>query len=777
MLSPFSPFRPRPRGLFFAGSLWLAAVMAPAAPAAPEPGTPPTGGVKLNDHFVQPESTKKMAALIQKIYREADPMKNPFRATDRLPLLRAREQAQKDPVLRLNLKMQIADNLLQQGDTEGALHAYEECEAFMKEYSLSPNEEMKVTLLTSKAMCYLRAGEQANCLLNHNADSCIFPIQGGGIHQLPEGSRSATTILKELLTAYPGDMRARWLLNIAAQTLGEYPAGVPPQWVIDPKYFASGYDIKRFPDVAAAAGLDVDALAGGVVLEDFDHDGLLDLMVSSWGFTDKDQVHVFRNNGDGTFEDRTEKAGLTGLYSGLNMIHGDYNNDGFADVLILRGGWLHGEGHYPFSLLRNNGDFTFTDVTEEAGLMHFKSTQTAVWFDYNGDGWLDLFVGTESDGPDIIPCELFRNNGDGTFTDVAKDCGLDLTLFVKGVASGDYNNDGRPDLMLSTQSGRKMLLRNDGPAGADHSPKALWRFTDVTEDAGMSGPSNTFPCWFWDYDNDGWLDVMVTGYSIQNSGDIASDYLGRPHLAQKAKLYHNNHDGTFTDVSRAAGVSKLLHAMGTNFGDLDNDGWLDFYVGTGNPDFATLIPNRMFRNDGQGHFQDVTTSGGFGQLQKGHGIAFGDIDNDGDQDIYSVVGGALEADHYHNQLFENPGHGNHWLKLMLEGVKTNRVAIGARVKVVIRENGAERAIHRVVGSGASFGSQTFRQEIGLGQATAVERVEIFWPVTGVTQVITGLEIDHAYHICEGQAKADPVTLKTFHLLATPPGGAHHHHHQ
>ena len=172
----------------------------------------------------------------------------------------------------------------------------------------------------------------------------------------------------------------------------------------------------------------------------------------------------------------------------------------------------------------------------------------------------------------------------------------------------------------------------------------------------------------------------------------------------------------------------------------------------------------------------MTTSGGFGQLQKGHGIAFGDIDNDGDQDIYSVVGGALEADHYPNQLFANPGHGNHWLKLMLEGVKTNRVAIGARVKVVTRENGAERAIHRVVGSGASFGSSTFRQEIGLGQATEIVRVEIFWPVTGVTQVFTGLALDHTYHLVEGQAAAEPVTLKTFVLPTAPLPGGHHHHH-
>jgi ASPIC and UnbV/FG-GAP-like repeat len=204
-------------------------------------------------------------------------------------------------------------------------------------------------------------------------------------------------------------------------------------------------------------------------------------------------------------------------------------------------------------------------------------------------------------------------------------------------------------------------------------------------------------------------------------------------------------------------VSKLLLTMGCNFGDLDNDGWLDFYVGTGDPDLSTLVPNRMFRNDGGRRFQDVTTSGGFGQLQKGHGIAFGDINYDGTQDIYSVV----EGDRYHHQLFANPGHGNNWLKLKLEGVKTNRAAIGARVKVVVEDGDGERALFRTVGSGASFGASSMRQEIGLGQAQVIKRVEIFWPVTGITQVVTGLAPNQTYHILEGGAGPVAVKLQSF----------------
>jgi hypothetical protein len=389
-----------------------------------------------------------------------------------------------------------------------------------------------------------------------------------------------------------------------------------------------------------------------------------------------------------------------------------------------------------------------------------------VWFDYNNDGLLDLFVANETKAGDHCPCELYRNNGDGTFTECASECGVDFVGFFKGVVSADYNNDGRPDLFLSRLDGPKLLLRNDGPAGRDTSAKARWRFTNVAEEAGIDGPPESFTCWFFDYDNDGWPDILVTGYLIEDVGDVAADYLGLPYSGQRPRLYHNNGDGTFSNVTREAGLDNLLLGMGGNFGDLDNDGWLDFYLGTGNPDLSTLVPNRMFRNDGGRRFQDVTTSGGFGQLQKGHGIAFGDINNSGTQDVYSVVGGAVEGYHYRNQLFANPGNGNSWIKLRLEGARTNRCAIGARVKVVV-DDGGERAIHRIVGSGGSFGSATLRQEIGLGRATSVKRVEVFWPVSGETQVLRDLQVNQFYHVREGAAAATPLPLRSFPW----PGGA------
>lgn len=721
----------------------------------------------------QPESNRRMAERLRELTAAADPTKSPFDFSAREHQLRATLESA-DTAERMKHALPHANLLLHAGETEAAIARYEEFARYLKDNGITLDSGLATQLRTMLGLSYLRLGERENCLLNHNADSCLFPIQGGGIHQRERGSRGAIAHLLPQLEQFPGDLRARWLLNIAYMTLGEYPDKVPARWLIDPRYFESGYDIGRFPDVAGGLGLDIDDVAGGVVMEDFDRDGFLDLMVSAQGL--KSQLRIFRNNGDGTFAEYTEEAGLTGLFGGLNLIHTDYNNDGYADVLVLRGGWLGSVGRYPVSLLRNNGDNTFTDVTEEAGLLRLQPTQTAVWFDYDNDGWLDLYLGAESEGDVAVPCALFRNNGNGTFTDVAKESGVAVVGYVKAVISADFNNDGRPDLYVSRRDGANHLFRNDGPAGAPAAGgRTAWKFTDVAREAGVTEPFRSFSAWFFDYDNDGWPDLFVNGYYIQDAGDIAADVLGLPHAAERARLYRNRGDGTFADVSREAGVYQLLHTMGCNFGDLDNDGWLDFYCGTGDPEFATLIPSRMFRNDGGRRFQDVTTSGGFGQLQKGHGIAFGDLDNDGDQDIYAVVGGAIVTDNYHNQLFANPGHGNRWLKLELQGVKSNRAAVGARVKVTVRTPAGERDLHRTVGTGGSFGSSPFRVELGLGDATEVVRAEIFWPVTGRRQLITNLEPDHAYRIREDAAAAEAVTLRTFDLSSAGEGGHHHHH--
>ena len=241
----------------------------------------------------------------------------------------------------------------------------------------------------------MRLAEDENCHLTATRDACLLPIKGGGVHQRREGSEGAVRALLEVLSEDPSSLRARWLLNIAHMTLGSYPDGVPERYRIPPSVFASDYPLPRFDNVAAEAGVDFSGLAGGAILEDFDGDRRLDLVWSAMGFDD--QMRFLHNKGDGTFVERTREAGLTGETGGLNMLPADYDNDGNVDVLVLRGGWLGSQGRFPLSLLKSDGHGRFQDVTKAAGLLgHLAPTQTAVFFDFDGDGWLDLFVGNES---------------------------------------------------------------------------------------------------------------------------------------------------------------------------------------------------------------------------------------------------------------------------------------------------------------------------------------------------------------------------------------------
>ncbi|HEY2952798.1 MAG TPA: CRTAC1 family protein [Verrucomicrobiae bacterium] len=715
--------------------------------------------------------TQRMAQLLESIIRQANPMKNTYRSAERVERVRAFLATADDPQRKVPAQSQLAIELLQAGQSLEAIEEFKKFERLAKENGVAWDAENRTTFRSFVALAHLRLGEQENCLFNHTIDSCLLPIRAAGVHQAQRGSRGAIEVVTEQLTEFPDDLRARWMLNLCYMTLGEYPAKVPARWLIPPKVFESDYDIKRFYDAAGRLSLDINGLSGGCITEDFDGDGYLDLMLSSFGL--RDPLRLFHNNGDGTFTERTREAGLLGEVGGLNILQADYNNDGHPDVLVLRGAWLGPEGKYPNSLLRNNGDGTFADVTEEAGLLSFHPTQTATWLDFDGDGWLDLFIGNETMMTgEKHPCELYRNNRNGTFTECAAASGVAAIGMVKGVAAGDFNNDGRPDLYVSRRGQPNILFRNDGPAGADKS--GAWKFSDVSVAARVTEPTNSFPCWFFDYDNDGWPDIFVADNMIQNVGDVAADYLGLPTNAERARLYRNNHDGTFTDVTKAAKLDKVLVAMGANFGDLDNDGWLDFYIGTGQPSLGTLMPNRMFRNAEGRFFQDVTTSGGFGHLQKGHAIAFADLDNDGDQDVFAEMGGAYSGDIARSALYENPGHGNHWITLKLEGVQSNRAAIGARIKVTVLTGTGPRAIYKTVGTGGSFGASPLRQEIGLGQAKAIKAVDIFWPVTGRTQTLNGLAMDHFYKVREGATNAMAWTLKSFKFAS---GAAAHDHSQ
>ncbi|MBM3775966.1 MAG: CRTAC1 family protein, partial [Acidobacteria bacterium] len=208
---------------------------------------------------------------------------------------------------------------------------------------------------------------------------------------------------------------------------------------------------------------------------------------------------------------------------------------------------------------------------------------------------------------------------------------------------------------------------------------------------------------------------------------------------------------------------------------VDNDGWPDMYLGTGAPDLAMLVPNRMFRNAGGKVFQDITTAAGVGHLQKGHGVAFGDLDNDGDQDIYEGMGGAYTGDAYWSVLFLNPGNRNRRITLQLEGVRSNRSAIGARIRIRVQTPAGERDIHAGVSTGGSFGGSSLQQEIGLGDAKAIREIEIAWPASGTRQIFKSVEMDQILKIKEDASEPVPVKLKRLDLAGGKPAGEHRHH--
>ena len=708
-----------------------------------------------------------MEARLRKIYAQTDWKADPNKPAERAKYYRALLEKNLTPEQKITVRMELGKELLRAGDSAASIDELELIGKFSHENNIQLPPEVERDWHASLAIAYLRLGEQENCNDVHMQKSCIFPIKGSGVHTRPRGAQGAIRELTILLKVNPKDDISRWLLNIAYMQLGQYPAQVPNQWLIPESRFKSEYDVGEFPDVAPQANLLATEHSGGAIAEDFDGDGLLDVMISSSG--PLDQLHFFHNNGDGTFSDRTRQAGLTGELGGLNIVETDYNNDGLPDVLVLRGGWWGKFGVYPMSLLRNNGNGTFDDVTEEAGVLSAHPTQTAAWADFDNDGWLDLFVGHESKADDPHPSQIFHNNHDGTFTEVGAANGLANLGFVKGVAWGDFNNDGRPDVYVSVKFGTNHLFRNDGPRDPQHPRADQWNFTDVTEQAHVAEQRESFATWFFDYDNDGWPDIFSAGYSMRSVSDVGAFEIGQPYSAELPRLYRNNHDGTFTDVTKAVHLDRAVLVMGANFGDLDNDGWQDIYLGTGEPAYEALLPNLMFRNHNGGDFQDVTTAGAFGHLQKGHGIVFADLENNGNEDVFAEMGGAFPGDTYQAVLYRNPGHGNHWVTLELEGVQTNRAAFGARIALTFKDAGKVRHVYRTVGYGSSFGGNPLRQHIGVGEATVIEKIEIFWPVSKSRQFFTNVAIDYAFHIKEGAAKPEPVSYKRFKFNTLPIG--------
>ena len=595
-------------------------------------------------------------------------------------------------------------------------------------------------LLFLQGVAALRLGETENCVECGCESSCILPILPRAVHQKPEGSKEAVRYFTEYLRLCPDDIGVRWLLNLAHMTLGQHPDGVDREYLLSLDPLRSEFDVGRFVDIAPQLGVNRLNMAGGAIMDDFDNDGLLDIITTT--MDEAAPMVYYHNRGDGTFEDRTKAAGLDGQLGGLYCVQTDYNNDGWLDVYVARGGW---KGPMRHSLLRNNGDGTFTDVTRAAGLDTPVGGQVAVWADYDNDGWLDLFVGSEPQqiGDKSIPsrCRLYHNRGDGTFEEVGLKAGVaNEGFFCKGANWGDYDGDGYPDLFVANLNGPCRLFHNNRDG----------TFTDVAFKLGITRPHSSFPCWFFDYDNDGWLDLFVGSYD-RTLNDVVNSLFGKPFQVEPCRLYHNLGGKGFEDVTVAAGLNAALTPMGSNFFDLDNDGFLDFYLGTGDPNYSMLVPNRMFKNVGGKRFADVTMSSGTGHLQKGHSVAAGDWDGDGNIDLFVQLGGATPGDRFRDVFFQNPGHNNRWVTVQLIGKKTNRAAIGARIHLVLPGAGPNH-IYRTVTTGSSFGANPLQQTIGLGRADRITTLEVYWPTSRTTQAFHDLEVNQGIEITEFDSK-------------------------
>ncbi|HEV2275754.1 MAG TPA: FG-GAP-like repeat-containing protein [Acidobacteriaceae bacterium] len=632
------------------------------------------------------------------------------------------------------------------GDMDEAIDEWLKCYSIVQA-GLPPAVPVMEEVLGS---AYLHRAEMKNGLYTDPGDRCIFPPKNPRERFAdPADSRRAIEYFLKYLKQKPDDLEVKWQLNVAYLTLGEYPDGVPAEYRITaPAAIDPAESIGRFEDVAKQAGLALKQIAGGMLVEDLENNGLLDVLTS--GYDACDHLHYFHNNGDGTFSDWSERSGLSKIPAGENFLQADFNNDGCMDVLVLRGGW---QAPFPLSLLKNNCDGTFTDVARQAGLgSELFATQTAVWADIDNDGWVDLFVGNEKG-----PSQLYRNKGDGTFENISGTAGIDRSAFSKAVVTADYDGDGYADFFVSNMRGKNFLYHNNG----DNT------FTEVAARAGVEKSWASFTAWFFDYDNDGRPDLFVTS-DYSSVDETMRTYLKLPNNGHPLKLYRNLGNGSFEDVTAKVGLDKVYMPMGANFGDVDDDGFLDIYLGTGSAEYASLVPNVLLRNKAGKKFVDISASSGTGELHKTHGISFADLENRGHQDIVVEMGGAVPSDAHPIRVFRNPGSANHWINVKLRGVKTNRAGIGARIEVVVENRDhSQQSFYRDVGSGGSWGASPLAQEIGLGPAARIVSLAVRWPGSKTTQTFKNVPMDEFLEIEELKPAYSKRSMPGYRLGGRP----------
>lgn len=600
-------------------------------------------------------------------------------------------------------------------------------------------------------LSYMRLAENENCLpmlrgdehLEHLPDSmgmCSLPVTA--FHRKTEYAQAAANAFQGLLDRYDSSNRLyQWLLNFNYMTLGRFPEGVPEKYRIQTPFIDRFYGNGReraqkefadlvFEDHAKQLGVNTFQTGRGVAVEDFDGDGYLDLVVGdSYG-----PIHFYRNDGGRRFVDKTAESGLSGVSQAFAIVPVDYDNDGHMDLFIGR----------PFAhyvLYRNNGNGTFTDVTEASGLLDgWKADGIAVtWFpafaDVNNDGKLDLFLAQWgmklpfSSGIMSKPrqdSKLYIQEN-GKFVDRTREYGLSDVVadnYFVGAAFGDYDRDGFADLFLASPlRNASRLLHNVNGKG--------FEVTDL-----IRRPAGAFTAAFVDINHDGRLDIFEAGFGDAKSA-VEQAVFGEhtdSHTGHGAILLQTP-EGRFETHEEAFDMP--IGTMGASYGDINNDGCYDFYFGKGTPEPWFVLPNLMYAGKSDGsrcelEFSNVSMLQGLGNIQKGHGIVFFDFDNDGKQDIYSALGGMWPGDGWTAQLFVNRSRStNTWTKIRLRGRKTNYFGVGATICVRAENRGGQEIVrYYQMDNKTGFGGAPLLAHIGLMDAVRIQDVEVFWPASG-----------------------------------------------
>ena len=512
--------------------------------------------------------------------------------------------------------------------------------------SLSRDNKFAYDLLS---LAYLRGAIHDNC----SSQECDFFFNRS--HAFRDKSKVAFAIkyLSEILQKFPDDRPSMWLLNLAHAAAGTYPEGLPEGWRISLINNAE-QQIKPWKNLAYASKTNYRNHAGGVIADDFDGDGLNDLLICSPGSTGS--IKMLKHTGSTGYVDFTAEAGLSGVPGANNMIHADYDNDGDLDFYALRGGWTPYKswGILPNSLYRNEGNGKFVDVTESAGLFVSRPSQTAVWWDYNNDGWLDLFVGNESlTESDLHPCEFYLNNQDGSFEDISNRSNLSMITNIKGLTLCDINNDGFIDMYASIQGGANKMVVNLGGEDVE-----TWRFVESGEVSGVQDPVISYISGCFDVDEDGYQE-LVSGEFNFNSSATTAGWLalqsGNKEAYSNSKIYRNNQGtGKFKSDDTEV-LSKSSQMFGCGIIDVNNDGYRDIFLGTGTADLMGFVPNQIMINQNGKSWAMAANPNGMGYLQKASGMAVADFNDDGYQDLYVNQGGLLSGEIHSNAMFVNPG--------------------------------------------------------------------------------------------------------------------------